>query len=158
VRYARRIQATICAEGIETLEDLERLADLDVTFGQGWAIGRPAAPWAPVADAAADRCRTSAHSLIAATSAGADDALGRAADALSHAYDYDALAAAVAPVVEDLRAAHVVVYERRGDTLVAVDTSAVDAPPDAPVAPDAMLEGRALQVVEGVPGADPRAV
>ena len=41
VRYARRIGAVVCAEGIETMEDLEALADLDVTLGQGYALARP---------------------------------------------------------------------------------------------------------------------
>ena len=34
VRYGRDIDATICAEGIETLEDLEVLADIDVAYAR----------------------------------------------------------------------------------------------------------------------------
>jgi EAL domain-containing protein (putative c-di-GMP-specific phosphodiesterase class I) len=49
VRFARRTGATVCAEGIETPEELKVLADLDVTFGQGFGLARPAAPWARVA-------------------------------------------------------------------------------------------------------------
>ena len=45
VRYARDIDADVCAEGVETLAELERLADLDVAYGQGYGIARPAAPW-----------------------------------------------------------------------------------------------------------------
>ncbi len=45
VRYARDINATVCAEGIETIAELECLAGLDVAFGQGYAIARPTAPW-----------------------------------------------------------------------------------------------------------------
>ena len=41
VRYAREIDATVCAEGIETLADLARLADLDVAYGQGYGIAPP---------------------------------------------------------------------------------------------------------------------
>jgi len=37
--------AVVCAEGIETLGDLERLADLDVGFGQGYVIARPGPEW-----------------------------------------------------------------------------------------------------------------
>ena len=48
VRFARRTGATICAEGIETLEDLAVLADLDVTYGQGYVLARPSDPWATV--------------------------------------------------------------------------------------------------------------
>src|SRR4051812_33077200 len=48
VRFARRTGAQICAEGIETPEELKVLADLDVTYGQGFGLARPAAPWAQV--------------------------------------------------------------------------------------------------------------
>jgi diguanylate cyclase (GGDEF)-like protein len=48
VRFARRTGATVCAEGIETPEELKVLADLDVTYGQGFGLARPAAPWAQV--------------------------------------------------------------------------------------------------------------
>jgi diguanylate cyclase (GGDEF)-like protein len=48
VRFARRTGATVCAEGIETPEELKVCADLDVTFGQGFGLARPAAPWAQV--------------------------------------------------------------------------------------------------------------
>jgi hypothetical protein len=57
VGYARDIHAVICAEGIETLEELTRLADLDVAFGQGYFIARPAAPWPAAAPAAEQSCR-----------------------------------------------------------------------------------------------------
>jgi hypothetical protein len=38
----------VCAEGIETPEELKVLADLDVTYGQGFGLARPAEPWAQV--------------------------------------------------------------------------------------------------------------
>ena len=49
VRFAGRIGASVCAEGIETPEELRVLADLNVTYGQGFGLGRPAPPWAAVA-------------------------------------------------------------------------------------------------------------
>ena len=45
---ARDSDAAVCAEGIETLGDLVRLADLDVTFGQGYVIARPARRGSPL--------------------------------------------------------------------------------------------------------------
>jgi EAL domain-containing protein (putative c-di-GMP-specific phosphodiesterase class I) len=57
VRYANVVGATVCAEGIETLEELGVLADLDVSWGQGWALARPEAPWAEVSPIAAEACR-----------------------------------------------------------------------------------------------------
>src|SRR3954447_7894252 len=65
VRYARDIEATVCGEGIETHEELMRLAALDVAYGQGYLIARPAAPWAGIDPDAAEACgvafRTAPH-------------------------------------------------------------------------------------------------
>ena len=50
VRFARRTGAIVCAEGIESLDDLAVLGDLDVQWGQGYALaGRPERPgrWSP---------------------------------------------------------------------------------------------------------------
>ncbi len=54
ISFASTTRAAVCAEGVETLEDLAVLAGMDVTYAQGWALARPAAPWAlPVPQAAA---------------------------------------------------------------------------------------------------------
>jgi EAL domain-containing protein (putative c-di-GMP-specific phosphodiesterase class I) len=49
VRFARRTGASVCAEGIETIDELKLLADLDVTYGQGYVLARPAPEWGTVA-------------------------------------------------------------------------------------------------------------
>src|SRR5262249_22492516 len=65
VRFARRIGATVCAEGIETLEDVAALANLDVPWGQGFALARPGPPWAEVSAPAAETCRSAlAQALV----------------------------------------------------------------------------------------------
>jgi diguanylate cyclase (GGDEF)-like protein/PAS domain S-box-containing protein len=64
VRYARRIDSEVCAEGVETLEDLQALADLDVTYGQGYVLARPAPAWATVDPAAVSVCRSALRSVI----------------------------------------------------------------------------------------------
>jgi hypothetical protein len=48
VRFARRTGSSVCAEGIETMEELTLLADLDVTYGQGYVLARPAPEWGAV--------------------------------------------------------------------------------------------------------------
>jgi len=48
VRFARRTGASVLAEGIETMEELRLLADLDVSYGQGFALARPAEDWGTV--------------------------------------------------------------------------------------------------------------
>ena len=65
VRYARDIDADVCAEGVETLAELERLADLDVAYGQGYGIARPAAPWVAVAPEATAACLHSFQATLA---------------------------------------------------------------------------------------------
>jgi diguanylate cyclase (GGDEF)-like protein len=57
VHFARSTGAAICAEGIETLEELRVLIHLGVAYGQGWALGRPGAPWPRVNAEAAGLCR-----------------------------------------------------------------------------------------------------
>jgi EAL domain-containing protein (putative c-di-GMP-specific phosphodiesterase class I) len=162
VRYGRRIDATICAEGIETLDDLEVLADIDVSFGQGWVIGRPAAPWAPVSDASAASCRARARAALAAPAHGAaGDPLEQAAEALSHVASVDELAPALAPVVAELRGAQVVVHEIDDERLFPVSSSAGDLADVAfaPVATAAMLAADgAVAVVDGAGATDPLAI
>jgi EAL domain-containing protein (putative c-di-GMP-specific phosphodiesterase class I) len=53
VGFAQRTGALVCAEGIESLDDLAVIADLDVSYGQGYALARPSPPWTTVAPAVA---------------------------------------------------------------------------------------------------------
>ena len=50
-RFATSTRAAVCAEGIEEIEELRVAARFDVTYGQGYALGRPGAEW-PGVDAA----------------------------------------------------------------------------------------------------------
>jgi diguanylate cyclase (GGDEF)-like protein len=68
VRYSNRIGATVCAEGIETLDELAALADLDVQWGQGFVLARPAAEWPKVAPEAANVCRAGLDAALRETS------------------------------------------------------------------------------------------
>ncbi len=58
VRFTRRVGATVCAEGVENLDELRALADLDVPLGQGMALGPPAPPWSKVPPAAVEACQS----------------------------------------------------------------------------------------------------
>jgi diguanylate cyclase (GGDEF)-like protein len=70
VRFARRVGATVCAEGIESHDDIEVLSNLDVPWGQGYAIGRPAPPWSQVSPPAAETCRTALAQALISTPGG----------------------------------------------------------------------------------------
>jgi hypothetical protein len=80
VRFAQRVGATVCAEGIERLDDIEVLANLDVPWGQGYAIGRPAAPWAPIATPASEACKSALARALASTRGDADSTAITAGD------------------------------------------------------------------------------
>jgi diguanylate cyclase (GGDEF)-like protein len=71
VRFARRTGASVCAEGIETPEELKVLADLDVTYGQGFGLARPGPPWAQVGAWVAGTLRS--REARAAASTGSSD-------------------------------------------------------------------------------------
>jgi diguanylate cyclase (GGDEF)-like protein len=68
VGFARSTGAAICAEGVETLEELRVLIHLGVAYGQGWALARPGPSWPRVNAEAARLCRElrSASSKIVA--------------------------------------------------------------------------------------------
>ena len=53
ISFASTTRAAVCAEGVETIEDLDVLSGMDVTYAQGWALARPEAPWAALAPHAA---------------------------------------------------------------------------------------------------------
>ena len=54
ISFAATTGAAVCGEGVEDLADLRALAELDVTYAQGYALARPAADWpTPAAGSAA---------------------------------------------------------------------------------------------------------
>jgi EAL domain-containing protein (putative c-di-GMP-specific phosphodiesterase class I) len=64
VALGRDLDARVCAEGIEELEELLALADLDVALGQGFHLARPA-PGRPAVDPlAAAAARHSQHAAL----------------------------------------------------------------------------------------------
>jgi EAL domain-containing protein (putative c-di-GMP-specific phosphodiesterase class I) len=65
VRYAGKVGAEVCAEGVENLDDLYVLADLDVAEAQGWVIGMPSPTFEPAAEAAALTCQSSYQRTLA---------------------------------------------------------------------------------------------
>ena len=70
VRFARRVGAIVCAEGIEKHDDIEVLANLDVPWGQGYALARPALPWSQISPPAAETCRTALAQALASSPGG----------------------------------------------------------------------------------------
>ena len=53
ISFASSTGAAVCGEGVEDLDDLRVLAELDATYAQGYALARPAPPWPDLAPGAA---------------------------------------------------------------------------------------------------------
>jgi diguanylate cyclase (GGDEF)-like protein len=120
VRFARRTGATVCAEGIETPEELKVLADLDVTLGQGFGLARPAAPWARVAGWVPGTIRN--RGLRASTEPApgdkgenADLRLASLTSRLANVRSSEELCSLAAPIASELGADEVA-FVRRGAT------------------------------------------
>ena len=109
VRYARDIDATVLAEGIETVAELSRLAQLDVAYGQGYLIARPTEPWAVIYDAATDACQATARAALAGndTAESHDRRLEQVTRLLARVKSTQDLNACLVPLAAELRADHV---------------------------------------------------
>ncbi|MGH2715858.1 MAG: diguanylate cyclase domain-containing protein [Thermoleophilaceae bacterium] len=122
VRFAQDSDATVCAEGIETLDDLVCLADLDVTYGQGWVIARPTAAWPKATPESTEACASS----FVVSIAGRDSTV--TGDLREHALEQILARAAMTPtaaqlpalevaIAAQLRAEDVAIFWRHGNEL-----------------------------------------
>ena len=165
VRYAREIDAHVCAEASRSSATY-RLADLDVSYGQGYGLGRPAAPLAGAAPDAVATCQLSftvslAGRADAATGDVREHALEEIVVQVSGATEHAELAAARGLIAAELRADQVTLLrrERGSDELHAVRTGRSAGP----VIPGSSLlstlrEGRLEQVLATDPLADQREI
>lgn len=67
VRFAESIGATVCAEGLETVEALTEVAELGIAFGQGYVIARPDGGWPAASPTAVGACRLSIEEALRPT-------------------------------------------------------------------------------------------
>jgi diguanylate cyclase (GGDEF)-like protein len=169
VRFARRVGATVCAEGIENHDDIEVLANLDVPCGQGYAIGRPAPPWSPVAPPAAATCREAlAKALVSSpggetpTISAGDRRLEHLSARLANARSKSDLYAALDLIAGELHADKIALSQWHPD-MSAVETLAESGEqPDEefysvaeyPATGRALERQEAVQVLVGDPRAD----
>jgi EAL domain-containing protein (putative c-di-GMP-specific phosphodiesterase class I) len=68
VDFADHIGATVCAEGVESIQDLLTLADLDVAFAQGSITGSPAAEFLATDSSVVLACRDSLARVLVRSS------------------------------------------------------------------------------------------
>jgi EAL domain-containing protein (putative c-di-GMP-specific phosphodiesterase class I) len=143
VRFARRTGASVCAEGIETPEELKVLADLDVTYGQGFGLARPGPPWAQVGAWVAGTLRSREARAASTADAGApagenaDLRLATLTSRLANVRSADELRALSALVASELGADEVA-YLRRG-----AETGTLEPVGDQPWLPSGTVLGLA---------------
>jgi EAL domain-containing protein (putative c-di-GMP-specific phosphodiesterase class I) len=171
VRFARRTGAIVCAEGIESLDDLAVLGDLDVQWGQGYALAKPAEPWALVSPVAADVCRASLAQALRVSPVGGgritagDRRLEHLSARLASARSSKDLEGALALIGEELQADSVCLSRWRPEEQVVETLAESDGTrkekfhvSDYPLTARVLREQQAAQVLVGDPGADPQEV
>jgi diguanylate cyclase (GGDEF)-like protein/PAS domain S-box-containing protein len=172
VRYARRIRSEVCAEGVESLDDLQALADLDVTYGQGFVLAHPGPAWATVAEPAVAVCRSALSAVIRHDGRGAERsaatselALERVCRRIGGVADRAGLRAVLDPIralleVEEVTLSLLTADRSQVETVVSHDEN-VDqffALDDYPATAAVIDTGEAAQVLVSDPGADPAEV
>jgi diguanylate cyclase (GGDEF)-like protein len=168
VRFARRTGAVVCAEGIESLDELAVLGDLDVQWGQGYALARPSTPWTMVSPVAAEVCRASLAQALRASPVGSgritagDRRLEHLSARLASARSGRDLEGALSLIAEELQADTICLSRWLSDEQVLetvaesggtrAERFAVD---DYPLTGRVLREQQAAQVLVGDPEADP---
>lgn len=173
VRFSGRIGATVCAEGIESIEDLTALADLDVEWGQGFAVCPPSPPWPEVADSAVSACRVglseamrSASGSRAAQLVAGDRRLEHLSARIAGSRSREDLEDILALVAGELHAQRVTlsVWHRAAGTIETLaenlepNTEPVFPASDYPLTERVLRDQEAAQVLVGDPAAEPTEV
>ena len=168
VAFAHRTGAAVCAEGIEQLDDLGALADLDVHYGQGYAIARPSPPWVEVPELVRETLLRRSLSSPAGrdgydANAGADRRLERLASQLAQVRSLADLDGVTETLATELRADGLVCSRWHRDRDAVETLSEHRWSPTGELYPLArfpltrrvLSEQAAVQVLAGDPAADP---
>jgi diguanylate cyclase (GGDEF)-like protein len=115
VRFAARTGAVVCAEGIETPEELRVLADLDVTYGQGFGIARPAEPWAYIAPWVAGTIEPRAERTEATETDSSESRLAALTERLANVRSRDELRGLAALMAAEIASDEVALLRRGSD-------------------------------------------
>jgi diguanylate cyclase (GGDEF)-like protein len=129
VRFARRTGAQVVAEGIEIEDELRVLADLDVTYGQGYFLAKPGPPWMAVSPWVSEKLlRRSMGTQMSAEDIsnlpmGSDQRLAAVAARIAHATTTDDIAALLPVIADELGADELVLFTRGFDGALAASSS-----------------------------------
>ncbi len=165
--FATTTGAAVCAEGIEEIDELCVLGRFDVTYGQGYVLGRPGPDWPGVdSDVAASvtaETRWGMRVMTGASGTGGEVTIGDISDALCHVRSLADLDRAVHMVerlvhADDVAVSLVAPGERCVQTLSTHDWG-VDGErysfDDYPTTEHVIVNQTLGQVLEGDPAADP---
>lgn len=170
VRYAAKVGASVCAEGVESLDDLYVLADLDVAEAQGWVIGMPTAEFQQVSESARLTCESS---FARALAVGGRSGVGSGTNTLEHLLgrivdttNLDELARLMGSAAAALGCDRVELsyIDQTGNYLEAVRPNAWEPEgiryqiDDYVGSKHALQTQQIMQVLASAPGADPREV
>jgi EAL domain-containing protein (putative c-di-GMP-specific phosphodiesterase class I) len=72
VSLSRRLGASVLGEGVESVDDLTTLAELDVDYAQGWFVARPASTLPGISPDAVRACRGARRALMTTTAVTAE--------------------------------------------------------------------------------------
>ena len=169
ISFSATTGAAVCAEGVESLDDLAVLAELDVTYAQGWAIARPDVPWTivlPHAAAAASAEVRTGMRVARAAQDGGDLTLGDVIGRLTRVASADDIRALAELIPQVLRADEAAVARLAGDGTFIEDISRHGwSKPgeryrleDYPATAYVLRTRTAGQVVTGDPASDPAEV
>jgi EAL domain len=125
VRFGRRTGAQVVAEGIETEEELRILADLDVTYGQGYFLAKPGPPWVAVSPWVSEKLlRRSLGGQMSAEDisnlpVGSDQRLAAVASRIAHATTIDDVQLVLPVIADEIGADELVLFIRGYDGCLA---------------------------------------
>ncbi len=167
VRFSHRIRASVIGEGVESLETIAALVELDIDYGQGWAIGGVTPQPLPVERAVGEACqrarvellqqRTARHS-DAATADAAHSVASVLSNAVSIADLHAATSHAAAQLEVDVIGVSVLdgpgVLREISSSGAAIDTS-LYLLSDFPATQNVLKTGRTIEVHRSEPESDP---
>ncbi|MEA2421916.1 MAG: hypothetical protein QOF55_1015, partial [Thermoleophilaceae bacterium] len=122
-RFASTTGAAVCGEGIESLDELRVLRSHDITYGQGFVLGRPGPAWPPVdTEMASHATAEVATGMRMARSSDGPLSLGEVADAIGRVRTREELNLAVGLIerllhADDVTVSRVIAAERCVETL-----------------------------------------
>jgi diguanylate cyclase (GGDEF)-like protein len=129
VRFGRRTGAQVVAEGIEIEEELRVLADLDVTYGQGYFLAKPGPPWATVSPWVSEKLlrRSLAGQMsaedISNLPVGSDQRLAAVAARIARATTMDEVDLLAPVIADEMSADDLVIFSRGFDGSLAAMTA-----------------------------------